>query len=223
MESNHTDSIKAKSMCISHITSKIAYHKEWAAGCPSFTKDTTVVVFSFCWQWQSGAIQVCVKQVWALSECWLQCRAFCLCNPLRLGALTKTSQYKHACQLFFEQLKQMVGQLTAYHTSKGWFCFILVGLMVSEYENRRERPHTDSWLTIVIIDGRRIIEIGWVKAPKTHCSCASWQGFIWSFSKSTLAYQNLFKISFRFKKTLINIAALCYDQRIKTAFRLRPL
>lgn len=32
-------------MYVSHITSKIAYHNEWAAGPPSSTTDTTVVVF----------------------------------------------------------------------------------------------------------------------------------------------------------------------------------
>lgn len=39
-----------KAVCASRITSKIAYHNEWAAGPPSSTTDTTVVVFPSRWQ-----------------------------------------------------------------------------------------------------------------------------------------------------------------------------
>lgn len=75
LESVHSDATKRRAR-ISRITSKMAYHNQWAAGppppspptlnpqiLPRRQTDTAVAVFHSGWQRPSGAIRVCIKQV----------------------------------------------------------------------------------------------------------------------------------------------------------------
>lgn len=83
LENFHTGSIKPCA-CVASITSKIAYHNEWASGPPSSATDTAVVGFFFylpSWQWQSGAFQVCIKQVVAFSTMLIATQSRLLTKP----------------------------------------------------------------------------------------------------------------------------------------------
>lgn len=139
LESVNSDSIKRRAR-ISRITSKMAYHNEWAAGLqgcppphpqifPRLQQTPVLLFFILAGSDRAAQSKFASSKSGAFWECWLHCSAFCLCNPLRVGALTKTSQPKCTCQLFFDQLKQMVGQRAAFHTSKAQFCFISFGFV----------------------------------------------------------------------------------------------
>lgn len=91
-----------KAVCVSRITSKIAYHNEWAAGPPSSTTDTTVVVFP-----SHRVTKLSIPSLHQTSLSFLRMSIATQCpllfrNPLGLRPLTKNiTVRKCSCQLFF--------------------------------------------------------------------------------------------------------------------------
>lgn len=100
LESFHTDSISR--VCISCITSKIAYHNEWAAGPPSSVSTDTTVVVSLSLAVTECSIPSSHQASMSFSECWLQSMYLLLTQSTETEACFKnTTEKMHLSIVFF--------------------------------------------------------------------------------------------------------------------------